>query len=192
VVTELKQSHLTKSSNHTLSLHRLTSKSFSATNFPWLFPADNWLSSNSHTPYSSKLEPESYIKTHGQSESQSWNKAPIWGLRPDFYYCQTLTNFLMWGAFSDERMGLSFTFAAGPRQCSYFRAWVPSVSWPYLLPQIRDFSFHRLLSLAGLQCWFSTTSHLDWPNLYSSFKLSPLYSHSTDHVDRKHSSSIVV
>jgi hypothetical protein len=43
-----------------------------------------------------------------QSASLSWNKAPIWGLRPDFYYCQTVAGLLMWGALSDERMGLSF------------------------------------------------------------------------------------
>jgi hypothetical protein len=29
----------------------------------------------------------SYVTTDGQSASLSWNKAPIWGLRPDFYYC---------------------------------------------------------------------------------------------------------
>jgi hypothetical protein len=88
-----------------------------------------------------------------QSASLSWNKAPIWGLRPDFHYCQTIAGllilthlswvelyydrrsvgqsvlvssphlglmtrflllsdhcgFLIWGAFSDERTGLSFT-----------------------------------------------------------------------------------
>jgi hypothetical protein len=38
----------------------------------------------------------------GQSASLSWNKAPIWGLRPDFYYCQTVAGLLMWGAFCDE------------------------------------------------------------------------------------------
>jgi hypothetical protein len=31
---------------------------------------------------------KSYITTDGQSASVSSNKAPIWGLRPDFYYCQ--------------------------------------------------------------------------------------------------------
>jgi hypothetical protein len=41
-----------------------------------------------------------------QSASLSWNKAPIWGLRPDLYYCQTLAG--LWGALSDERTGLSF------------------------------------------------------------------------------------
>jgi hypothetical protein len=36
----------------------------------------------------------SYITTDGQSASLSWNKAPMWGLRPDFYYCLTITVFL--------------------------------------------------------------------------------------------------
>jgi hypothetical protein len=39
--------------------------------------------------------------------ARSWNKAPIWGLRPDFYYCQTIADLLMWGALSHERTGLS-------------------------------------------------------------------------------------
>jgi hypothetical protein len=30
-------------------------------------------------------ESESYVMTNGQLASLSWNKAPIWGLRPDFY-----------------------------------------------------------------------------------------------------------
>jgi hypothetical protein len=30
---------------------------------------------------------QSYIMTDGQSASLSWNKAPTWGLQPDFYYC---------------------------------------------------------------------------------------------------------
>jgi hypothetical protein len=36
-----------------------------------------------------------------------------------FYYCQTVAGLLMWGALSDERTGLSFTIAAGPRQRSH-------------------------------------------------------------------------
>jgi hypothetical protein len=40
--------------------------------------------------------------------SLSWNKAPIWGLRPDLYYCWTVAGLLMWGALSDERTGLLF------------------------------------------------------------------------------------
>jgi hypothetical protein len=45
---------------------------------------------------------ESYVTTDGQPASLSWNKAPIWGLRPDFYYCQTVAGLLMWGALFDE------------------------------------------------------------------------------------------
>jgi hypothetical protein len=69
--------------------------------------------------------------TDGQWASLSWNKAPIWGLRPDFYYWQTVACFLMWGALSDERTGLSFTIAAGPRQRCHSRVRVPCDSWPY-------------------------------------------------------------
>jgi hypothetical protein len=43
-----------------------------------------------------------------QSATLSWNIAPIWGLGPDLYYCQTVAGLLMWGALSDERTGLSF------------------------------------------------------------------------------------
>jgi hypothetical protein len=63
---------------------------------------------------------QSYVTTDSQSASLSWNKAPLWGLRPDLYYCLTVAGLLFWGALSDERTGLSFTMAAGPRQRSHF------------------------------------------------------------------------
>jgi hypothetical protein len=66
-----------------------------------------------------------------QSASPSWYQAPIWGLRPDFYFCQTVAGLLMWGALSDERTCLQFTIAAGPRQCSHSWVRVPRDSWPY-------------------------------------------------------------
>jgi hypothetical protein len=65
-------------------------------------------------------ESESYITTGGKSASLSWNKAPIWGLPPDFYYCETVAALLMWGALSDEMADLSCIIAADPRQRSYF------------------------------------------------------------------------
>jgi hypothetical protein len=68
---------------------------------------------------------ESYVTIDGQSASLSWDKAPISGLRPDFYYCRTLAGLLMWGALSEERTGLSFTNAAGTRQRSHSRVLVP-------------------------------------------------------------------
>jgi hypothetical protein len=70
-------------------------------------------------------ESESYITTDCQSASLSWNKAPVWGLGPDLYYCQIVAGMLMGGALSDERTGLSFTNAPGPSQRSHFRVRVP-------------------------------------------------------------------
>jgi hypothetical protein len=64
-------------------------------------------------------ESESYVTTDSQLASLSWNEAPIWGLRPDFYYRRTVAGLLMWGALSDERTGLSFTIAAGTSQRSH-------------------------------------------------------------------------
>jgi hypothetical protein len=32
----------------------------------------------------------SYVTTDGQPASLSWNRAPIWGLRPDLHYCLTV------------------------------------------------------------------------------------------------------
>jgi hypothetical protein len=69
--------------------------------------------------------------TDGQSGSLSWNKAPIWGLRPDCYYCQTVAGLLMWGALSDERTGLSFTIDAGARQRHIY---VSDSRLPFALP----------------------------------------------------------
>jgi hypothetical protein len=51
---------------------------------------------------------QSYVRPTVQLASPSWNKAPIWGLRPDLYYCQTVAGLLIWCALSDERTGLSF------------------------------------------------------------------------------------
>jgi hypothetical protein len=76
---------------------------------------------------------QSYVTADGQSASLSWNKALIWDLRPDFYYCQTVAGLLMWDSLSDERTGLSFRDAAGPRQRSHSRVRVPWCSWPYCI-----------------------------------------------------------
>jgi hypothetical protein len=88
-------------------------------------PVQNW-----HGWVESRVE--SYVTTDGQSASLSRNTAPIWGLRPDFYYCQTVAGLLMWDVLSDERTGLSFTFAAGPRQRSHSRVQVPCDSLSYI------------------------------------------------------------
>jgi hypothetical protein len=71
--------------------------------------------------------------TDGQSASLSWNKAPIWGLRLDFYYRYTFAGLSIWGALSNERTGLSFTIAAGPSQRSHSRVRAPWDSRPYFI-----------------------------------------------------------
>jgi hypothetical protein len=58
-------------------------------------------------------------------------KHPSGTQRPDLYFCQTVSDLLMWGALSDERTGLLFAIAAGPRQRSHSRVRVPWDSRPY-------------------------------------------------------------
>jgi hypothetical protein len=70
-------------------------------------------------------ESESSVTTDAQPASLSWNKAPIWGLQSDFYYCQTVAGLLIWGAFSDERTSLSCTIAFDTRQRSHSWARIP-------------------------------------------------------------------
>jgi hypothetical protein len=53
--------------------------------------------------YTCYPESESYVTTDGQPASLSWNKAPIWGLRPGLYFCLTIAGLLISGALSDER-----------------------------------------------------------------------------------------
>jgi hypothetical protein len=36
----------------------------------------------------SQIQSQVMLQPTVQSASLSWNKAPIWGLRPDLYYCQ--------------------------------------------------------------------------------------------------------
>jgi hypothetical protein len=99
---------------------------------------------------------ESYITTDGQSVSLSWNKAPIWGLRPNFYYFQTVTCLLMWGALSDKRTDLSFKIAAGLASAVILGSESRRSRDHILLSQIRGFPFRHLLRLIGLR-WKNST-----------------------------------
>jgi hypothetical protein len=63
-------------------------------------------------------ESESYVTTDAQSASLSWNKAPIWGLRPDIYYFLTITFLLLLSSLSDEMTGVFCTcYWPSPAQC---------------------------------------------------------------------------
>jgi hypothetical protein len=133
-------------------------------------------------PNQRQSKSQSYVTTNGQSASLFWCQAPIWGLRLDFYDCQTVAGVLMWSTLSDERTGLPFTIAASPRQRSHSWGRVPRDSWPYftlsdsrlpqpggpgpriyitqekggpVIPQGTGFPFCRLLRLAGLRWRYS-------------------------------------
>jgi hypothetical protein len=84
---------------------------------------------------------EPYVTTDDQSASLSWNKASIWGLRPHFYYYQTVASLLMWSDLSDKRTGLTFTIASDPRQRSHFPVRVPWDSWSYFMVSDSRLSF---------------------------------------------------
>jgi hypothetical protein len=94
--------------------------------------------------------------TDGQSASLSCNKAPIWGLRPGFYYCQTVAGLLMWGAVLKREpvcrlqllQALGSEVILGSESCGTHE----HIS----LSQIPDFPFRRLLRLAGLRWRYST------------------------------------
>jgi hypothetical protein len=110
----------------------------------------------------SESESESYVTTDGQSASLSWYKAPIRGLRPDFYFRSehgirlTVTFLIPCGALCDERTGLSFVCTAGPCQRSLSRV---LVSWdlsPYFTVSDLRLPFCRLLRLAGSWWRYST------------------------------------
>jgi hypothetical protein len=53
---------------------------------------------------------QTYITTDVQSVSESCCQAPISDLRPDSFFCLTVTGLLLWEALSDERTGLFFFF----------------------------------------------------------------------------------
>jgi hypothetical protein len=105
--------------------------------------------------------------------------SPHLGVKVRFFYCQAVAGLLLWGTFSDERAGLSFTIAVGPRQRSHSRVRVRGAYDHILLSQILDspslegqvpqeqgdpvippgtgFRFSRLLRLVGRRWRYSTS-----------------------------------
>jgi hypothetical protein len=51
---------------------------------------------------------QSYVTNDDQLANLSWCQGPIWGSRPNFYFCQTVSGLLIWSSLSDDRTGLSF------------------------------------------------------------------------------------
>jgi hypothetical protein len=96
-----------------------------------------------------------HSSTKSQSASLSWNKAPIWGLRPDFYYCQL---WVCWcGALSLTRVRVCrVQLLLALTSAVIFRSESRGTRDHILLSQIRDFAFRRLLQLAGLWWRYST------------------------------------
>jgi hypothetical protein len=87
----------------------------------------------------SKGEWQNYSTTGGLLPiSSSWGQTPR-NSRPVFFSStEYLRLYSLCNIFSDERMGLSFTIAAGPRQRSHVQVRVLRDTWPHL-SQIRDF-----------------------------------------------------
>jgi hypothetical protein len=135
---------------------------------------------------SSKSESESYITIDGQSTSLSWNKAPMWGLRPDFYYCQTVACMLIWGRSLTRGRVWRLRFLMAVASAVILGSQSLGTRDNVLLSQIRDFPYLRLLRLAGLRWKYSTPPphgisilH-NWTILFNYFartgqKTQPLY-----------------
>jgi hypothetical protein len=87
------------------------------------------------------IEPRLILRQIGQLASLSWNKAPVWGLWPDIYYCRAVAGLLIKDTLSNERTGVPFTITPGPRQRSHFRVWVPWDSWSYFTVSDSRLSF---------------------------------------------------
>jgi hypothetical protein len=88
-------------------------------------PVQNWFGQ-------SQGQSQSYFTTGGlQPITSSWWQAP-WDSQPlIFSLTEHLRLLSLCKILSDERMGLSCTIAAGPRQRSHSRVRVPRDSWPY-------------------------------------------------------------
>jgi hypothetical protein len=166
-----------KSSNHTLSFHRL------ASNLLQLLTSHGYLL----LVADSVLSPESYIMTDSQSATLSWNKELIWGLWPDIYYFAGL---LMWGALSDKRTGLLFTIAAALASALTLGSESHRTRDHILLSQIQDFIFVASYDLQGYAgcIWprlhagltdtiLNSKSHCDWRSVSKSWYRAPSGAH---------------
>jgi hypothetical protein len=119
---------------------------------------------------SGAADSESHVTTDGQSASLPRNKAPVWGLRLHFYYCQTFAGFLLWGALATRgrvcRLQLLPTLASAVIFGSESRGTDDHI----LLSQIRDFLFRRLLRLTRLRWGIRLPTTLHGQNMKHRFQ----------------------
>jgi hypothetical protein len=74
---------------------------------------------------------QSHIATDGESVSKSWYRGLSGAYDHIFISVCQLRSCFMWGALSDERLGLPFVYATGPCQRSLSQVRVPWYSRPY-------------------------------------------------------------
>jgi hypothetical protein len=105
---------------------------------------------------------KSHVTTDGQSVSVSWNKAHIWSLRPDIYYCQTVAGLLLLGALSDEDEPIIYN-CCWPSQVHSFSGLSP-MGLPIIFYCLRleTSIFCRLLLLAWLWWRYLAPSQHHW------------------------------
>jgi hypothetical protein len=75
----------------------------------------------------------------------SWNKAAIWGLQPDFYYCLAVAGLLMWGALLTRGRVCRLQMLLVLASTVIFGSKPHATRDHMLLSQIRYFPFCRLL-----------------------------------------------
>jgi hypothetical protein len=99
---------------------------------------------------------DSTSKSHSDwpsvSQSVSLVVEPHLGLMTRYLFLLTVAVLFLWGVLSDERTGLSFVYASGPRLHSLSRVWVPWESRPYFTVS------GRLLLFPGSRWRYSTPS----------------------------------
>jgi hypothetical protein len=93
---------------------------------------------------------------------------------------------VFWGVLSNERMGMSFVYAAGPRQSSLSRVRDPWDSWPYFTVSDLRHPFRRLLQIAGSR-WRYSTPTVTWrSNVTELSGWRPIYTTPLHGLYRKH------
>jgi hypothetical protein len=103
--------------------------------------------------------------------SLSRYKAPIWGLRPDCYYSQTVAGLLMWGLSLTRGRFCRLQLLLGLASTVILGYESHRTRYHILLSQIRDFPFRCLLRVAGLR-WRYSTPPPDEANLCSHTEFS--------------------